>query len=411
MKTPLKKDFIDSIKELPGIDTESLIQALDSPPEISIRFNRRKTVDLFKDNVRVPWCESGVYLDERPDFILDPLWHAGAYYVQDASSMIYETVIKKLLEKFELSNKNSGLKVLDLCAAPGGKTTAMINALPDGADITANEISPKRVIALKENLSRWGYPNITVTNEGSDYYASKREQYDIVAIDAPCSGEGMMRKDEDARAQWSQELVESCASLQKGIIQNAVKTLNPGGFLIYSTCTFNRKENEENAEFITSLGLKPVDLHFPSEWNIQKGIGTDLPVYRFLPHKTRGEGLFLSVFQKPNSEEVSFKHKSFIQKRNYKSKKDKQVNQKKEERTPGIEEILSVDFDYNRFPHAELDKEEALAYLRRESIILPTDIPRGIVIVTYNGLPLGAVKNIGSRANNLLPKNRRILKR
>lgn len=410
MKTPLKEDFIKSIKELPGIDSDSLLKALDCSPEISIRLNVRKPVEVFKDKAKVPWCDSGLYLDERPDFILDPLWHAGAYYVQDASSMIYETVIKKLLEKKDLSNKNARLKVLDLCSAPGGKTTAMINALPDGSHITANEISPKRVVALKENLSRWGYPNIIVTNKDSDYYASKGEQYDIVAVDAPCSGEGMMRKDEDARAQWTPELVENCASIQKEIIQNAIKALKPGGFLIYSTCTFNRRENEENVEYINNLGLKSVDLHFPSEWGILGGIGTNLPVYRFMPHKTRGEGLFLAVFQKLNNAEETYKNDSLRQ-NIIKSQQDRKAKHKKEETIPEIEEILSVDFDCSKYPLAELNKEEALSYLRRESIILSPDIPKGIVIVTYKGLPLGAVKNIGSRANNLLPKKLRILKR
>ena len=411
MKTPLKENFIKSIKELSGIDSDALLKSLDTPPEVSLRLNKRKPVDIYKDKERVAWCKSGIYLEERPDFILDPLWHAGAYYVQDASSMIYETVVEKLIIDFPSLKNNPEIKALDLCAAPGGKTTAMINALPDGSHVTANDVTAGRIAALKENLSRWGYPNVTVTNKDTAYYATKGEQFDIVAVDAPCSGEGMMRKDEDARSQWSAELVEKCATLQKEILKNAIKSLKPGGFLIYSTCTFNRKENEENAEFIAGSDLNPIDLKFPEEWGIQKGIETSLPAYRFMPHKTRGEGLFLTVFQKPYNNKGILTPQTFTRKEKLRYAIKGKKTGKEEEKIPEIENILSVDFDKGRFPLAELDKNQALAYLRRESITLNSDIPKGIVIVMYNGLPLGAVKNIGSRANNLLPKNRRILKR
>lgn len=203
-----------------------------------------------------------------------------------------------------------------------------------------------------------------------------------MAVDAPCSGEGMMRKEEVARKQWSVDLVKQCANLQKDILRNAVESLKPGGFLIYSTCTFNRIENEDNAEFIVNeLKLTPLDLELPKEWNIPRGINTSIPVYRFMPHKTKGEGLFLAVFSKSG------------------------------DWIPSIRQVpLSCKTDSHN-PYVDVDKETALSYLRRESIVLPHDSPRGLVTITYKGLPLGDAKNIGKRANNLYPKNRRILKR
>lgn len=385
----LPKDFIDMLHDLLQDEADELIESLNQPPITSVRLNKRKPGAEF-DNVNpVPWCPSGLYLKERPEFILDPLLHAGAYYVQDASSMVYETVIKTLLSSDFTSEqfKNANLDILDLCAAPGGKTTAMINALNDECHITANDYSQKRIPALKENLAKWGYPDITITNKDSSFFSAQSQSYDIIAVDAPCSGEGMMRKEEMARSQWSWDLVNQCATLQREILKNSMNALKPGGFLIYSTCTFNRKENEENAEFINKdLGLKPINLNFPKEWGIPGGIDTDLPVYRFMPHKTRGEGLFLSVFQKPGIWEET---KTRI----------KNKNLKKE--GPELKEQ----------PKVEVDLQTALSYLRREAIQLPDGSPLGLVTITYKGLALGPAKNIGSRANNLYPKNWRILKR
>ena len=376
-------DFINMLHDLLGDEASDLIMALEKEPQTSVRLNKRKPGAEFPEATPVNWCESGFYLKDRPEFIFDPLLHAGAYYVQDASSMIYETVVSKLIKIFNSqdSTVNSYFRVLDLCASPGGKTTAMINALPDESTVVANEYSPKRVGALSETLAKWGFPNVDITNKDSSFFARQGENFDIVAVDAPCSGEGMMRKEEMARQQWTLKLVEQCSELQKEILQNAIQALKPGGFLIYSTCTFNRSENEENAEFIMhELGLEPINLNFPKEWDIPGGINTHLPVYRFMPHKTKGEGLFLCVFRKSGKWEQS--KKTF--------------------------RIKNTNPDY---PTVEVDKNTALSYLRRESIILPSDTPKGFVTITYKGLPLGPAKNIGSRANNLYPKNWRILKR
>lgn len=417
----LPPGFINQMHILLGEETEEFLMAMQQSPATSVRLNRRKPGADFPDGTPVKWCRCGVYLPQRPVFTLDPLLHAGAYYVQDASSMIYHEVACRLAEKFKTisgEQQFSPLSLLDLCAAPGGKTTAMIDALPDGSRIVANEYVARRAIILKENIAKWGYPSVAVTNLDSSVFAENGDSFDIVAVDAPCSGEGMMRKETAAVEQWSIDLINQCAAMQKDILANAVKAIKPGGFLIYSTCTFNRTENEENAEFIADvLGLEPVDMDFPEEWGIPRGIGTDLPVYRFMPHKTRGEGLFLAVFRKPGTWNPS----NITASGNFRSKTSgrndrhsgKAISGVKpghlRDEIPSIEEILSIDFDRSLFPEAEVSLQQAVSYLRREAIVLPPDVPKGLVTVTYRHLPLGMAKNIGNRANNLYPKNWRIL--
>ena len=399
--TGLPEDFIRQMTTLLGCEAEALFTALNEEPPISVRLNKRKSGAVFENATGVPWCASGIYIPQRPEFILDPLLHAGAYYVQDASSMIYEPLTQTICKTLNEEASFSHLRVLDLCAAPGGKTTAMINGLPDNCAVTANEYSQKRVGALKENIAKWGYPDVNVTNQTSEFYGRQGYNYDIIAVDAPCSGEGMMRKDEFARKQWSPALVDQCATLQREILENATKALKPGGFLIYSTCTFNTTENEGNAEFLVSrLGLSPFNPEFPDEWGLRGGINTDLPVIRFMPHITKGEGLFVSVFRKPGE---------------WNPTPQKNLNIKKTVKTkelaiPSIEEILSVGFT-SHLPFVDLDKNDALTYLKRETISPPPNTPKGEVILRYKGLNLGLGKNIGTRINNLYPKTWRILKR
>lgn len=409
MMERLPKGFEDNMLSLLGEAAQAFFEAMNQPPVVSVRLNKRKPGAEFPKCRPVKWCESGFYLNERPEFILDPLLHAGAYYVQDSSSMIYETVAKNLSERME---GRGHLRVLDMCAAPGGKTTAMINGMEDGTEFTANEYSPKRAAILRENLAKWGYPKVRIFNKDTSFFAESEEKYDIVAVDAPCSGEGMMRKEPMAINQWSPELIKECSALQKKILINAEKCVTSGGYLIYSTCTFNREENEENAEFIQKeLGLKPVELDFPSEWGIIRGIGTELPVYRFMPHRTEGEGLFLAVFRKEDSEPVE-NSKRLPGLNVSQLKKGKKNKSKKRENSPdpAAEDVLRTDFQDDSIPKVEVDYETVLRYLRRESFCLPDSCPKGLIIVTYKNLPLGLAKNIGSRVNNLYPKNWRILR-
>lgn len=402
-------DFAVLMHDLLGKDADLLLSALREKPVTSVRLNSRKPGASFSGATPVPWCETGLYLPVRPTFTLDPFLHAGAYYVQDASSMIYREVIKHILSLLNEGCQDKCLPVnlLDLCAAPGGKTTAMIDVIPDGSRVVANEYVASRVAPLRENLAKWGYPLTSVTNYDSSVFARQGENYDIVAVDAPCSGEGMMRKDPQAVAQWSMQLVEQCVALQKEILSNAVDALKPGGFLIFSTCTFNHFENEDNVDFICdNLGLENINPDFPAQWGIPGGIDTDKKVARFMPHVTQGEGLFLALFRKPGRF-IPSRLKSELPVPEIK----KIIKGKKTILKPEIEDILSVSFNRDAIPHVEVPEALAVAYLRRESVVLPKDVPLGTVVLTYHDLPLGPANNIGSRANNLYPKNWRILMR
>lgn len=413
MTTELSQEFVSRIRTLPGVDADALVTALNTAPSVSVRLNRRKLTDASRLGYGalepVKWCANGFYLAERPKFTLNPLLHAGAFYVQDASSMIHETIVGRLAELHDLP---ASPLVLDLCAAPGGKTTSMINALPDGAFVVANEVMPQRARILRENLLKWGYPDIMVTNSPAPRLAAAGAVFDIVAVDAPCSGEGMMRKDEEARTQWSPGLVRQCAALQREILTSAVEALHPGGFLIYSTCTFNADENECNVEWLAAgMGLEPIDLRLPAEWDIGSQLGSDIPALRFMPHITRGEGLFAAVLRKPGEPATPAHGRALDSLR--KSARVildgiPETNMKGKIEIPASEWTLSTRFPRDRFPEADLDLDTALRYLRHEAITLPADTPRGFVTVTYRGLPLGFVKNIGNRANNLYPTEWRI---
>lgn len=392
MEAAIPEGFKTMLRSLPDIDAEALISALDTPPSVSIKINRRKykgTLDA--DSVGeflgyaalspVEWCDSGFYLPSRPQFTLNPLLHAGVFYVQDASSLIYESMLRR-----HTGDMAPGL-VLDMCAAPGGKSTSILNALPDGWHLVANEYVPTRAKALRENLLKWGYPQVTVTNNSTDRLSATGPLFSIVAVDAPCSGEGMMRKEETARTQWSPGLVEQCAALQRDILTDAAEALLPGGLLIYSTCTFNPTENDGNLQWlINEYGFEIVE-----------------GPHRFMPHITRGEGLYTVLLRKPGILSAPRNAEKRLAKMLSRCRVLSSPDSPDENTAP-----LRTDFDINKYPLAEVNKETALDYLRRNAIVLDPDVPRGQVTVCYSGMPLGYVKNLGSRANNLYPKEWRI---
>ncbi len=413
----LPQGFINQMQGLLMENAEAFLEAMTQSPSVSIKINKRKVREIddlgYTDLTPVKWCQSGYYLPSRPLFTANPLLHAGVFYVQDASSMIYEEVMNRVLPS--ALDTGHPLRVLDLCAAPGGKTTSMINAIPDGATVVANEFIPNRAAILKENLIKWGYPEIIVCNSKTSDFVRLGECFDIVAVDAPCSGEGMMRKDSDAINQWSEGLQLQCSTLQRSIINDAFQVLKPGGFLIYSTCTFNRVENEEMVDYmVNNLSLVPVDMDFPPEWGIGRGISTPYPCYRFMPHLTRGEGLFLCVLRKEGNYPVAhnIKNDQFI---NLLKKHTRVIslgipkkNVKGKLELPASESVLSTDFKASDYPVVELDLTAAQSYLRHESLTLNPEIPKGFAVVNYKGYPLGLVKNIGSRANNLYPSQWKI---
>lgn len=461
-KRTLKEDFINSINQLRcrpnGEVLESLIESLENDNSaVAVRFNSRKIGTYTPRNI-VPWCPCGSYIyNQRPRFTFDPSMHQGIYYVQDPSSMILRTIVEHL--KTTLPNSRP-LVYIDACAAPGGKTTAAIDALPEDTLVISNEFDRKRADILCENIIKWGYPNIVVTQGDTAKFTKLGEIADIVATDVPCSGEGMMRKDETAIQQWTPQLVEQCAELQRSIIDNMWKALRPGGFFIYSTCTFNHAEDEENlAYLIEELGAEPYDLdcircNFPQ---IAGAVDSPYPAMRFIPGRIDGEGLFVAVVHKPDPTQSIA---SPIKSKNTQSKAKGQQNRKKSEANinvdnwikstgyeivtdgdkitalpsewrPLIDDIkkklnviycgvelattkghdiipsqaLALSTIANRnFPRIDVDYTTAINYLSRQAITLPDGTPKGFVLLTYNDSPLGFVKNLGNRANNLYPQ-------
>ncbi|MBO1363474.1 hypothetical protein JHU38_06765 [Prevotella sp. A2931] len=411
MKFP--EAFVTYTRGLMGNELYSCLeQALASSPPISIRLNPFKTAcfDMDIDYEPVGWCDQGVYLKDRPNFTFDPLLHCGAYYVQEASSMFVAHVIRQLVR--------SPVHMLDLCAAPGGKSTCAMSALPPGSVLFSNEPMQVRARILTENIQKFGHPDIYVTNNYARDYQKTRLKFDVILADVPCSGEGMFRKDENAIEEWSPANVEKCARLQREIVSDIWPCLNDGGYLIYSTCTFNAHENEENVNRIAQkLGADFVSIPTKPEWNITGSLTDNHPMYRFIPGKTRGEGLFLAVLRKRGTAEEVFPTPD----KPLSAWKEKDLEglrvlthginapqQKGKDLMPDISMALSILPDKDRYTAVDIDYPTAIAYLRREAITLSPQAPRGIILITYQGQPLGFAKNIGNRANNLFPQEWKI---
>ena len=354
----LPEDFIRYTREVMGEERfQRYLESFNEETPVSIRLNPRKTQEwtVTEGAQPVPWCCEGYYLPRRPNFTMDPLLHAGCYYVQEAGSMFVSHVLRQYVHQ--------PVTMLDLCAAPGGKSTAALASLPEGSVLTANEPIRQRANILSENIQKWGYPGCTVTNRYPKDFRKEGRRFDVILCDVPCSGEGMFRRDEATIGEWSMKNVEQCWRLQRDIVSDAWECLNDGGLLIYSTCTFNTKENEENVSWIIGqFGAQVLPVETQPDWNITGSLldGFTEPVYRFIPGITRSEGLFMCVMRKPTPAPIP------------------------------------------------LTYPQAIAYLRGEALTLPDDTPRGIVEVSFMGHTLGQVKNIGTRANNLYPKEWRI---
>ncbi len=450
----LPQAFIDEINSYGADCLSGLAEALsETPPSVSIRVNRGKCVCDAVAADRVPWCDDGFYLDRRPAFTFDPAMHQGLYYVQDASSMALSHAVRQICE----AEGFRPLVYLDACAAPGGKTTAALSALPAASLVFANEYDGHRASILAENTAKWGNPRVVVTRGDTARLSNLRHCFDIVAADVPCSGEGMMRKDTEAVAQWSPALVKDCVERQKEIVGNLWPALRQGGYLIYSTCTFNRHENEEMVEYICSeLGGETFDTGLTAFEGVAGGIDSQRHCSRFIPGRVRGEGLFLAVIrkygdgtaQKPKAARKSVTQ--FAKAPREASQFEQMLNGdftmtmigdsvyalpadcsrmiadaatwtdvvsagtavatvKGRDLIPSQQLSLSTALKAESFPRVELSYNDALAYLRRESVSI--DAPKGYVLLTYSGHPLGFVKNLGNRANNLYPASWRIMSR
>ncbi|MGM9845441.1 MAG: rRNA cytosine-C5-methyltransferase [Muribaculaceae bacterium] len=457
----LPSDFvklIDTYIARGGEQLRGLCEALSSTaPQVSVRYNplKARPRGAFEASAPVAWWPDAAYLDARPAFTFDPALHQGRYYVQDASSMAIAAVVRHLVASLPAG---PAITYLDACAAPGGKTTAALDALPREAVVVANEYDYRRANILAENVAKWGRPGVIVTRGDTSQYGALPAFFDIIAADVPCSGEGMMRKDAVAVEQWSPALVCDCAARQRAIIANLWGALKPGGYLIYSTCTFNRQENEDIIEaIIADYGAEAVDVGMSGYDEIAPGLLTDIPCYRFLPGRVRGEGLFMAVLQKPAGEATLTRKSQDARRRggsagkatmpalpawlagdySYRATATGEVYAMPAAMTAAADAVssaadvvscgthfatikgrdivpaqalaLSADMRRDAFPAVELQRDAALTYLRREVLTLPDGLPRGYVLLTYGGEPLGFVKNIGNRCNNLYPQHWRIL--
>ena len=395
----LPAEFTEYTRQLMGAERfERYLESFEEPAPVSIRLNPKKKLEVrgkrleVIDGEPVDWCREGYYLKQRPNFTMDPLFHAGCYYVQEAASMFLDEVLRQQMVNGKLSN----CKCLDLCAAPGGKSTLLRSALPADCVLYSNEPIRNRASILLENVTKWGYENHIVTNCYPRDYRKAKMKFDLILCDVPCSGEGMFRKDEATIREWSPQNVEKCWQLQREIVADAWACLNEGGFLIYSTCTFNTKENEENIRWILEEfdDARVLKIETKPEWNITGSLlkGFDEPVYRFIPGISRSEGLFLCVIRKANHGDCP----------------NDRSAAKIRGTVPRDLHPLQAEISHEEHPHIELNYQQALAYLRHEALVLPPDTPRGIVEVCFEGHPLGTMKNIGTRANNLYPKEWRI---
>ena len=403
MTMNLPIEFEEYTRELFGEERYGCFLASFSEEQpVSVRLNPYKPIEPpTAETQPIAWCRNAYYLAERPDFTLDPLFHAGCYYVQEAGSMFIDEVIRQLDFK--------AATALDLCAAPGGKSTLLRAALSDDCQLYCNEPDHRRANILMENLQKQGHPKVTVTNNYAKDYQKAKLLFDLVLADVPCSGEGMFRKDEGAIKEWSIQNVMKCQALQRSIISDIWPCIKENGILIYSTCTFNTRENEENVRWICEeLGADIIPITTKKEWNISDSLlkGFDAPVYRFIPGTTKTEGLFICVMRKKSHEVVSGKTNLKILRILSNGHYEGQVKGK--DTIPAHAESLLINLSTDKYPKAELDLATALRYLRRETIVLPVETPKGYVVVTYKGKNLGFVKNLGNRANNLYPQEWKI---
>ena len=293
----LPSDFIAQMIVLLGEDDFKKFQeAIEGERITSIRTNEHKVTNEVNDATIVPWCSNGFYLENRPVFTMDPLFHAGCYYAQEASSMFVEQAIRQHWNEMDEEEP----LFLDLCAAPGGKSTLLASLLNGKGWLVCNEVMKSRMGILDENITKWGASNVTVTNNDPKDFGQLNGLFDLILIDAPCSGEGMFRKDDKAIEDWSLDNVQLCCERQRRIVADVFPALKEGGLLLYSTCTYNAEEDEKNVQWIAeNLGAEILEIKTEEEWNVTtQGAG-----YHFYPHKTKGEGFFLSILKKTSDED------------------------------------------------------------------------------------------------------------
>ncbi len=444
------QEFTQLMKTTLGEEYSSFVESLDSPPPVSLRMNPYKPSAQFQEEEKVSWCDRGRYLPKRPSFTFDPAFHAGTYYVQEASSMFIEQIWQ------QINPENKTVRVLDMCAAPGGKSTHLLSLMSHDSLLVSNEVISHRNKVLQENISKWGTANCIVTQDKPENFSAVQNYFDIILVDAPCSGEGLFRKDKAAIDEWDEKNVAMCSIRQKEILRYALYSLKPGGFLIYSTCTYEPNENDRIVAWLGEFSLSPFPLPVVKDNIVKTDFG-----YQFFPHRVKGEGFYVSLLKKEDTaytEHISnnvkmLQHSPYRQTNNtrllsagsdfLKSADDFTFIEKKEmlfaipnylfndfqslssqlyirqagifvgimkgkDFIPSHELALSMHIKKD-LPSVELTSEQAIAFLRCESI-MPETAHRGWVLARYKEFNIGWLKVMDNRANNYYPKEWRILK-
>lgn len=445
MSVSLPEAFISNMQQLLGSDYDAFYTGFFNEAQPSVRLNTHKPSDAFAHEESIAWNPQGRLLDHKHAFITDPLFYAGAYYIQESNSQFLSHVMKQLLAC------KTNQRVLDLCAAPGGKSTLIASQLDESSLLVANETIKSRVKVLEENIVRWGLPNVVIANNDPADFAKTYQYFDMIVIDAPCSNEGMFMKNKTAIEEWTWNNVNICQARQRKIISNIYDALKPGGFLVYSTSTFNRQENEDNVLWMqTTFNLKAVPVQTDASWPIA---GFMENTYRFWPHKVKGEGMFLAVLQKT---EGPAKQHRFP----YTHKQDKKINSAEmalylnraedfdlsieQDEVIAIQKKFAPEISYlnhvlnlkkrgvtigtlakngslvpdhqlaqsisvnKNIPGIALTLTQAQQFLQKQNITLQTT-QLGWYLVTYNALNLGWIKVLPNRINNYLPNELRIL--
>ncbi len=442
----LPASLLQQLQGVTGFDERSFLLAHREPPVTSVRLNPAKNIGLFSGYEQVPWCTDGYYLPERPVFTLDPAFHAGAYYVQEASSMFLHHLLKGYLRD------KKGIRVLDLCAAPGGKSTLLASILDRDSLLVSNEVIRTRASILEENMTRWGYANTWVTSNDPRDIGKLEGYFDVIVVDAPCSGSGLFRKDERALEEWSEANVALCGERQQRILADIWPALKEDGLLVYATCSYSPAEDEEILDWLASnYKVTPVTAETVTGWGITETVSVnEMTGYRFYPGKVKGEGFFIAAVQKKEeageirTPKFRTVHDSKAQQQaaHLLSGEDRVIFQPSKEDYHTIASIHEADWHIlhkslylrkvginigspagkdwipahdvalstdrsSSIPIINVNKEQALKFLKREDMGI-ADIPKGWQLIGYNGLGLGWVKSLGNRVNNYLPKHWRI---
>ena len=459
MKLPAP--LLQSLQNVAGFDEGAFIAVHESGGQVvSVRLNPAKNIhDVDKAlpfgeglGGAVPWSSHGYYLPERPSFTFDPLFHAGAYYVQEASSMFLEQALKQSVDL------SQSLRVLDLCAAPGGKSTLLQSMISSESLLVSNEVIKSRAAVLEENITKWGSANVVVTNNDPAHFARLENYFDVIVIDAPCSGSGLFRRDPDAINEWSENNVQLCSQRQQRIIADVWPALKQNGILIYSTCSYSAEEDENILDWMAEgFEVRGIQLKVKPEWDIIESVSDKQGIhgYRFYPDKIKGEGLFLAVLQKldgaafaglkqgKTSMEKLSKAEEVIVKSWLREDADLILFKQKEDiialpsclqkeipvlqsalyikkagvtvgklagkdLIPDHQLALSTIINEN-IAHIALNRQEAIKYLRKEEMQINTT-HRGWSLVHYEGHKLGWIKILSNRFNNYYPKEWRIIK-